>query len=170
MAIKNAWKIDPSQSKIAFKVGYMQLGVITGEFRLFNGFVECDDAFDELAVAITVDSWSVTTFHSLRDEGIRSADFFDAVTHPVIHFTSSSFRRVSSGGLFDLAGFLTIRNSTIPLQAMVSLSSFTIGEAIFKFSGTLSRQAFGLGGPGTPDEESVADEVEFFGEMCIRRE
>ena len=48
MAIKNAWKIDPSQSKIAFKVGYMQLGVITGEFRLFNGFVECDDAFEEL--------------------------------------------------------------------------------------------------------------------------
>ena len=148
----------------------MQLGVITGEFRLFHGFVECDDALDELTVGITIDSRSVTTFHALRDEGIRSADFFDTVTYPTIRFTSTDFLRVSSGGLFEITGLLTIRDSTFPLQAMVSLTSLTATEAVFKYSGILSRQAFGLDGPATPDRESVADAVEFFGEMCIRRE
>jgi polyisoprenoid-binding protein YceI len=170
MAIQPIWTIDPSQSKIAFKVSYMQLGVITGEFRLFHGFVESDDVFDELTVGITVDSRSVTTFHALRDEGIRSAVFFDTMTYPVIRFTSTDFLRVSSGGLFELTGLLTIRNSTFPVQVMVSLTSLMAGEAVFKFSGTLSRQAFGLEGPATPDGERVADAVEFFGEMCIRRE
>jgi polyisoprenoid-binding protein YceI len=169
MSSKTIWKIDPSQSKIAFKVGFMQLGVITGEFRQFDGTVESDDVFEELAVDMTVDPLSVTTFHSLRDEGIRSASVFEADAFPLIKFTSTSFLRISSGGLFELAGLLTIRDSTIPLQMMVSMASLTPTEAVFKFSGNLSRQAFGVGGPATPDQESIDDEVEFFGEMGIRR-
>jgi polyisoprenoid-binding protein YceI len=148
----------------------MQLGVITGEFHFFNGFVDCDEVFDEVDVTITVDSHSVTTFHPQRDEGIRMTDFFDAEQYPIILLASTGFRKVSSGGLFELTGLLTIRNRTLPIQAMVSLVSLALSEAVFKFSGTLSRKAFGLGGPGTPDQESVADEVEFFGEMCIQRE
>ena len=170
MAIKNAWRIDPSQSKIAFKVGYMQLGVITGEFRLFNGFADCDDVFDEVDVTITIDSESVTTFHPQRDDGLRMTDFLDVERYPILLLASTGFRRVSSGGLFELTGLLTIRSRTVPVQAMVSLVSLAAAEAVFKFSGTLSRRAFGLGEPDTPDQESVADEVEFFGEMCIRRE
>ena len=169
MSITNVWKIDPSQSKIAFKVGYMQLGVITGEFRRFDGRVESDDVFDELAVDMTVDPLSVTTFHSLRDEGLLAADVFDAFAFPNIRFVSTHFLRISTGGLFELAGLLTIRDSTLPLQLMVSLVSLTATEAVFKFSGNLSRGAFGLGGAATPGQESIADSVAFFGEMEIRR-
>lgn len=163
----NTWKIDPSQSKIAFKVGYMQLGVITGEFRAFEGQVEYDYSFEGVSIDITVDSESITTFHFLRDVGVRGADVFDADNYPVIHFTSTSFRRVSSGGLFELSGLLTIKGRMAVIQAMVSLASFSLLNALFRFSGTLSRQAFGLGGPGTPDQESVADAVEFFGEISV---
>lgn len=170
MPVTNPWKIDPAQSKIAFKVGYMQLGVITGEFRLFDGFVECDDSFEELKAAIMVDSRSVTTFHALRDQGIQASDVFDSANYPLIHFTSTAFRRVSSGGLFELSALLTIRGLTVPLLAMVSLASVTAVEAVFKFSGNLSRRAFGLGGPGTTDQQSVDDAVEFFGEIRIRRD
>lgn len=182
MAIKHAWKIDPSQSKIAFKVGYMQLGVITGEFRLFNGLVESDDAFDAVDVTLMVESGSVTTFDPNRDEGIKASDFFDVEHFPIIYFASTLFRRVSSGGLFELTGLLTIRRATMSVQSMVSLTSFavvnasngspgkTVAEAVFKFSGMVSRRAFGLGSPEAPGDERVADEVEFFGEMGIKRE
>jgi len=170
MAVTNPWKIDPARSKIAFKVGYMQLGVITGEFGVFDGFVECDDDFEDMKARVTVDSRSVTTFHALRDQGIRSPDVFDAAHYPLVHFTSAAFRRVSTGGLFELSALLTIRGLTVPIRAMVSLTSLTAAEAIFKFSGNLSRGAFGLGGPGTIDQENVDDTVEFFGEMGIRRD
>jgi polyisoprenoid-binding protein YceI len=86
MAVINPWKIDPAQSKIAFKVGYMQLGVITGEFRIFDGFVECDEGFEEVRVRMSVDSRSVTTFHAERDAGMRAADVFDAEKHPLVYF------------------------------------------------------------------------------------
>ena len=163
----NTWKIDPSQSKIAFKVGYMQIGVITGEFRAFEGQVEYDYTFEGVSIEIAVDSRSLTTFHFLRDKGVLGADVFDTDNFPVILFTSTSFRRVSSGGLFELSGLLTIKGRMAMIQAMVSLASFSLVNAVFKFSGSLSRKAFGLGGPGTPDQESVADVVEFFGEISV---
>jgi polyisoprenoid-binding protein YceI len=101
---------------------------------------------------------------------MRAADVFDAEKHPLVYFISTGFRRVSSGGLFEMAALLTIRGLTVPIQAMVSLISLTGAEAIFKFSGTLSRGAFRLGGPGTTDQEGVDDVVEFLGEIGIRRD
>ena len=170
MAIINSWKIDPTHSKIAFKVGYMQLGTITGEFRVFDGVVECDEDFDAVRLEVAVESRSVTTFHALRDEGIRGVDVLNTASFPLILFTSTDFRRVSSGGLFDLSGLLAIRGNTAPIQAMVSLIALTTEAAVFTFSGTLSRGAFGLGGPGTNEQESVDDVVEFLGEMCVCRD
>ncbi len=212
MAIQHAWRVDPSQSKISFKVSYMLLGVITGEFRHCSGTVLADDTFNELKVTVIVDIGSMTTFHPQRDADMRSPAFFDADTFPVIKFVSSSFRRVSTGGLFELSGLLTICERTVPLMMMVSLASFSPGgrtsvagrlnaagamgatgssgpaggsgaaigsgptggsdqaaSAVFTFSGMLRRSAFGLGGKDTPDQDSVADLVEFSGEAAIRR-
>lgn len=169
MAIQHVWKIDPSQSKIAFKVGYMQLGVITGEFRDFGGTVESSGDFDEMSIAVSVDSCSVTTFHRERDHGLLAADFFFTEMYRFIRFVSVSFRRVSSGGLFEVGGMLTIRDISLPVRGMVSMSSFSASEAVFKFSAMVSRKAFGLGGAGTADQDSVADEVDIFGEIRVCR-
>ena len=219
MAIQHAWRVDPSQSKIAFKVSYMLLGVITGEFRRYSGTVLTDDTFDELKVTVVVDVESMTTFHSQRDAGMLSPVFFDAGNFPVIKFVSGSCRRVSTGGLFELSGLLTICERSVPLMMMVSMASYRVGggaavarrlgaagamgatggsgssgpaggsvggsspvggsgpaggsdspdSAVFTFSGMLRRSAFGLGGKDTPDQDSVADLVEFSGEATIRR-
>jgi polyisoprenoid-binding protein YceI len=127
MAIQHAWRVDPSQSKISFKVSYMLLGVITGEFRHCSGTVLADDTFDELKVTVIVNVGSMTTFHPQRDAGMRSSALFDAEIFPVIKFVSSSCRRVSTGGLFELSGLLTIRTESVPLMMMASLASFSPG-------------------------------------------
>jgi polyisoprenoid-binding protein YceI len=170
MAIKNAWRVDPSHSTIAFKVGYMLLGVITGEFRHFGGTVLSADSFEDMEADIIVDVGSMTTFHRERDEAMLSADVFDAGKCPVMHFVSNSYRKVSSGGLFEMKGLLTIRGVGVPLEMMVSLVSFDKGvaEAVFTFSGNLYRSDFGLGGLTTPEQGHVADEVNFFGEVRLR--
>jgi hypothetical protein len=51
---------------------------------------------------------------------------------------------------------------------MASLASFT-DNPIVTFSGTLYRSDFGLGGPETPEQDHVADEVNFFGEARLLR-
>jgi len=192
MTIKSAWKVDPSQSTIAFKAGYMILGVITGEFRDFEGTVLFDDSFEEMELDIIVHTRSITTFHQQRDQGILSADGFDADTWPVIRFVSNDCRRISSGGLFEMRGLLSIRGITVSQEIMVSLASFDTGddtlavwrdgiamtgvagndsgvaEAVVKFSGNLNRSDFGLGGASTPEQDNVADAVNFFGEVLLR--
>ena len=170
MAMTYAWGVDPSHSTIAFKVSYMLLGVITGEFRHFGGTVLCSDAFEGMEIDITVDVRSMTTFHRQRDEGMLSADVFDAGAWPVIRFVSGSFRRVSSGGLFEIKGVLTIRGVGVPLEMIANLVSFNDGvaEAVFTFSGNLCRSDFGLGGASMPEHDNVADEVSFFGEVLLR--
>ncbi len=178
--MKYAWRVDPSQSKIAFKVSYMLLGVITGEFRHFGGTVLSTDSFDDMEIDISVDVRSMTTFHRERDEGMLSAHVFDSDRWPVIRFVSSSFRRISSGGLFEIMGLLTIRGFGVPLEMMATLASFGasagaegngsgIVEAVFTFSGNLCRSDFGLGGLATPEQGNVADEVNFFGEVRLQR-
>ena len=149
----------------------MLLGVIAGECRHFGGTVLCADSFEEMEIAISVDVRSMTTFHRERDEGMLSADVFDAGTWPAIRFVSSGFRKVSTGGLFEINGLLTIRGVGVPLEMMVSLVSFDNGvaEAVFTFSGNLYRSDFGLGGASTPEHDKVADEVNFFGEVLLRR-
>jgi polyisoprenoid-binding protein YceI len=171
MAIKYAWRVDPSHSTIAFKVSYMLLGVITGEFRRFGGTVLCADSFEAMEIAISVDVGSMTTFHRERDEGMLSAHVFDAGTWPAMHFVSGSCRKVSSGGLFEMKGLMTIRGVGVPLEMMVSLVSFDKGvaAAVFTFSGNLYRSDFGLGGLATPEQGNVADEVNFFGEVRLQR-
>lgn len=171
MATKYVWRVDPSHSKIAFKVSYMLLGVITGECRHFGGTVLCADSFEEMETEISVDVRSMTTFHQERDEGMLSAHVFDAGTWPSIRFVSNGFRKVSTGGLFEIKGLLTIRGVDVPLQMMVSLVSVDNDsmEAGFTFSGFLYRSDFGLGGAMTPEHDKVADEVEFFGEVRLIR-
>src|SRR5580692_11183787 len=98
MCIKYAWTVDPSRSKLAFKVSYMILGVITGEFRQFGGTVLSTDSFEDMELDIGVEVRSMNTFHQQRDQGILSASLFDADSWPVIRFVSTGFRRISSGG------------------------------------------------------------------------
>jgi polyisoprenoid-binding protein YceI len=166
MCTKYAWTLDPSHSKLAFKVRYMILGVITGEFRHFGGTVMSTDAFEDMELDISVDVRSMNTFHQQRDQGILSAGCFDADSWPVIRFVSTGFRRISSGGLFEGRGLLTIRGIGVPLEMMASLASFN-DDPVFTFSGNLYRSDFGLGGPSTPELDHVADEVNFFGEARL---
>jgi polyisoprenoid-binding protein YceI len=170
MTIKSAWRVDPSQSTIAFKAGYMILGVIAGEFRDFEGSVLFADSFEEMELEIIVHTRSMTSFHQQRDQGILSASGFDADTWPVIRFVSNDCRRISSGGLFEMRGLLSIRGITGPQEIMVSLASFDAGtaEVVVKFSGNLNRSDFGLGDASTPEQDNVADAVNFFGEVLLR--
>ena len=80
------WTLDPERSTVEFSVRHFW-GLITvqGHFERFSGSYL---AGDTPTVELTVDSDSLTTGNKQRDKHLRSADFFDVLTHPKVTFTS----------------------------------------------------------------------------------
>ncbi len=174
MTIKHVWKIDSIQSRIAFKVGYMLMGVIAGEFRKFSGRLLADESFQEPELRLSIEARSITTFQKERDDYLRGPGFLDTEGYSYIRYVSISYRRVSTGGLFEMTGLLTIRDITAPVTIVLSLvaliqdKSETV-SAHYKVSGALLRSAFGLD-INASGKEWFADEVTFWGDIRLRRE
>jgi polyisoprenoid-binding protein YceI len=91
---------------------------------------------------------SVSTGNQMRDDHLRSADFFDAERYPQVRFASQALRPVA--GSWVLSGELTIRDATRPVDLEVEFlgsdPTGLQGEPRIGFSAraTISRRDFGL--------------------------
>lgn len=108
------WTIDPAHTQIEFAVKHMMFTTVRGQFSDFEGTVELDrENPAESSVSVAIQTASVDTGVSDRDEHLRSGDFFDVENHPRITFEA---KRVSGpieeGGDFEIVGDLTIRGVT----------------------------------------------------------
>ncbi|MBX3189199.1 MAG: YceI family protein [Labilithrix sp.] len=105
------WSIDPSHSSATFSVRHLMITNVRGEFQKLSGSVTYDPARPEATtVQATIDVASINTREPQRDAHLRSADFFDAETHPTLTFTSKALRTGDRG--LELVGDLTIRGTT----------------------------------------------------------
>ena len=87
----STWKIDGSHSTVAFSIRHLVIAKVRGRFGAFEGTVELDDAAGVWKSArASIDVASIDTREEKRDAHLRSADFFDAATHPKITFASKS--------------------------------------------------------------------------------
>ena len=133
------WTIDPAHTQIEFAVKHMMFTTVRGQFSDFEGTVELDrENPASSSVSVTIQTASVDTKVSDRDEHLRSGDFFDVENHPTITFES---KRVSGpideGGDFEIVGDLTIRGVT----REVTLKSTFDGTGTDPWGGT--RAGFG---------------------------
>jgi hypothetical protein len=85
-------------------------GRFRGNFTAFTGQITTADNILDSSVSATIEATSIDTSNSMRDDHVRSVDFFDAENHPALTFVSSVLRQ--AGGEFFLAGNLTIRGTT----------------------------------------------------------
>src|SRR6476646_11528646 len=85
--LAGTWTLDTARSEVRLKSRSMWgLAPVKGVFREVtgNGTVS---ASGDVTGTITVAARSVDTTNKTRDEHPRSADFFDAATHPATTFT-----------------------------------------------------------------------------------
>ncbi|HOA38080.1 MAG TPA: YceI family protein [Flavihumibacter sp.] len=143
------WTIDTSHSEIGFKVKHLIISTVSGKFAQFEGSVEADKAdFSDAKIDFTAHIESVNTGNEQRDGHLKSADFFDAATHPTMHFVSTSLR--SKGGSdYELKGDLTLRGKTRPVTLDVEFGGIQTdfyGNTVagFEMTGKINRQDFGL--------------------------
>ena len=162
------WNLDPAHSEITFKVRHMMISNVKGEFKNFSIDLEsADDEFKNVKANAKIDTASISTNNTDRDNHLKSAEFFNAEAHPQITFETDSLND-------DITGNLTINGVTKPVKLEVDFGGINVDpwgqtKAGFSFEGKIKRSDFGLnwnaaleaGGVMVSDEVKIAGELQF---------
>jgi polyisoprenoid-binding protein YceI len=106
------WKLDKVHSSITFTVKHMLISNVTGSFKDFAITMKsAKDDFSDATVQSTIKVASLSTDNDMRDNHLRSDDFFNAEKYPEINFKSTSFEKLSDTK-YKITGDLTIRDVT----------------------------------------------------------
>ena len=81
------WVFDKAHTTVGFVARHM-LSKVRGRFNEFDGKVVIGDGLEDSSVEIEIDAASVETKTDMRDDHLRSGDFFDVERFPKITFRS----------------------------------------------------------------------------------
>lgn len=160
------WTIDPLHSDIHFKVKHLMINTVTGKFKSFAGSLEhAKEDFTDAKVLFTADIASIDTGMEMRDNHLKSDDFFNAEKFPQLKFESTSFEKKSDSE-YLLKGNMTVRDITRPIELTAEYGGqmgdfYGNTKAGFEISGKLKRKEFGLNWDAVTEAGGVvvSDEV-----------
>lgn len=109
------YQVDPTHSFVYFSAWHHIVGVVRGRFDKVTGTITASANPADCAVDIAIDTATISTQNSERDEDLRGADFFNVKQFPVATYRGRGIRRSGDGWVMD--GTLTIRgvSKTVPL-------------------------------------------------------
>jgi polyisoprenoid-binding protein YceI len=145
----STWKIDPAHSSVNFEISHLAVSHVHGSLANVSGVVELNDKdLTKSSVEATIATTSVSTGVVVRDNTLKSDNFFNVQKYPQIMFKSSSLRR--NNGTVQLLGDLTLngvtRSVTLDLDGP-SVPQAIGGKTISGFSATclIRRSDFSFG-------------------------
>jgi polyisoprenoid-binding protein YceI len=160
-AVATTWSIDSAHSNVEFSVKHMMISTVKGMFQHVEGTVKWDGKnFETASVNARIDSSSITTFNEMRDNHLRTNDFFNAEQWPDMTFQSSRIEK-DGGDEFKIHGDLTIRDTTQPVvlaaeyEGMMEKDAFGKRRAAFTAETTVNRKDFGVNWNGTIEAGGV---------------
>ena len=116
------WIIDADHTVAHFSVRHMMINDVHGQFNKISGFINFDPSdITGTSMEIEIDAASIFTGVELRDNHLRSSDFFDVEKYPYILFKSTEVEEVGSN-MFKVHGRLTLRGVEQP--ALLHAESF----------------------------------------------
>ncbi|MFG3307821.1 YceI family protein [Streptomyces wuyuanensis] len=115
-ALTGNYAIDPAHSSIGFTVRHAMVTNVRGTFSEHEGTLKLDGSDPSRSAAtIDVKIGSIDTGIADRDGHLRSGDFFDVETFPVMSFRSTTAEQLG-GEKYRISGDLTIKDVTRPLS------------------------------------------------------
>jgi polyisoprenoid-binding protein YceI len=106
------WSVDPMHSFVKFEVKHMGISFVDGSFKKFEGTIDAAKPdLTDAKINFTVDVNSISTDVEMRDNHLKTDDFFNVAKFPTMTFVGSTFKKIS-GSNYLLAGKLTIRDVT----------------------------------------------------------
>jgi polyisoprenoid-binding protein YceI len=143
------WQIDPAHTTAAFTVRHMGISNVHGRFTKLEGSATVDDSdITKSSVNTTIYVDSVDTGVQMRDNDLKSPNYFDAAQFQTITFKSKSVSK--SGDKLKVLGDLTIHGVTKEVTLDVDGPSAPIKQGPNLRRGlsattTINRKDFGVG-------------------------
>jgi len=144
-----SWALDAVHSNVKFTVSHLVISEVDGHFKMFDGtMTNTKNDFSDAKMEFTVDVASINTDNSMRDDHLKSDDFFNATQFPKMKFVGKSFKKLS-GNKYELVGDMTIRDVTKSVTFAVTYGGVVKDpygniKAGFKAKSTINRKSFGL--------------------------
>jgi len=158
------WKNDKMHSKLTFTATHLLISDVDGLFKNFEATITTSKPdFSDAIFELSADVSSINTEVEMRDNDLKSANYFNAATYPTITFKSTSIKP-NGQNKYKLTGNLTIHGVTKSVTMDLWYRGTTENpmskqqDAGFKLTGTLKRTDFNIGS-NTPSA-IVGDEIE----------
>ena len=121
------YAIDPVHTFVYFAAKHLVVGMVRGRFDKMSGTLVVAPNPADCNVDVTIETGTVSTQNSVRDEDLRSDAYFDVAKYPAATYRGHGIHRLGDGWVMD--GTLTIRGASrlVPLR--------------FRFTGTAPPQA-----------------------------
>ncbi len=170
---KTTWKDDPMHSKLTFTVVHRGFSDIFGLFEKFNATITTTKPdFSDAAFTLSVDVSSINTEVKMRDDDLRSKNFFEVAKYPTMTFKSTSITKTTGmKDRFKITGDLTMHGVTKQVtmnmwyRGTLFDPTFKKNKAGFQITGILNRNDFNVGAPDPFDistDVMIKADGEFF--------
>lgn len=147
-AAAETYNIDASHSGVNFTIRHL-VAKTPGKFDKFSGAIDLNSAnMEASSVNFEIETSSINTGNTDRDNHLRSADFFDAEKCPKITFKSSKIAKTGENQ-FNVTGTLdmrcTAKEITLPVTFLGAMPGMRGNKlAGFESNVTINRKDFGI--------------------------
>jgi polyisoprenoid-binding protein YceI len=150
------YELDKAHTTVGFTAKHLAVSTVRGQFDNFEGtFDGPEDDVSKTTGELKIHVASIDTRQEMRDNHLRSADFFEAEKYPYMTFRLDRIE-VTGTESFVVHGHLTIKNTTRPVTLEGTLEGRTpdvmgtggkerIGVSV---KGQLNRMDWGLNWDG----------------------
>jgi polyisoprenoid-binding protein YceI len=154
------YNIDPVHTWVGFSVAHF-FTKVPGYFGKVKGTIVVDrDHLENSTVEAVIEVASITTNTKMRDDDLRSTNFFAAAQFPAMIFKSSAWKSTGDN-TYAVTGVLTMKNVAKEVVLKVTSLGFGPGMKGAAISGweaklTLDRRDFDI----TADQGAVGNSVD----------
>lgn len=168
---QTTWKADPMHSKLTFSTVHNGISNIDGLFKTFEITATANKTdFSDASFELTTDVASINTEVEMRDNHLRSGEFFEVEKYPKMTFKSTSIIKIKKDK-YKLMGMLTLHGITKAVtidmwyRGTITNPQTKALTAGFQFTGILKRSDFNIGpkfpAPMISDEVKIKADSEF---------
>lgn len=167
----STWSVDKAHAGLGFTITHLGISDISGTFKNFDVSVTSDkEDFSDAVFELSADVASINTAIDMRDNHLKSADFFDAEKFPRLTFKSTSLTPAGKDR-YKLNGDLTLHGITKAVtmdlwyRGTIANPRSKAPTSGFQVTGVIKRSDFGIGGgfpaPMLSDEVRIKADGEF---------
>ena len=141
------WVVDIVHSQVDFRVRHL-VGGVRGTFTKWYALLSTDDGGWKLGnVNVSIETESLNTGNSYRDDDLRSDRFFAAKRYPKMTFQGTGFAATDS--TVELHGLLTIKDHSKPITLTgqyrgIARDADGRERIAFEATGAVDRRDYGI--------------------------